>query len=313
MQFEESRQSRKLMGSLDRGEEVVAQLGRMAELQQIRAGVVRGLGTLKDVELVRRNHSTGEWVSHVQAEGPFDVVQLTAHIASLGDNPAIRIDAVLSVAGPGGLQMVAGQLRSAKVVEFEFVADAFDDLVAERRLDHGVLILAEVRGSGTQPAPVRERKPVERIAEPKLGKAEPAPAPAAAAKPPAPAPSPAPAASPAPAPEDDEPTMSWGDAFKAAQEVKPARPEREKPMPTARRAAAEPDDDDEDDHALMEPGDYLDHPKLGRCRIIKVEEDEFAHIRLERGSIRKLALEVCDIRHVGEENGRNVFQVRIRR
>ena len=64
---------------------------------------------------------------------------------------------------------------------------------------------------------------------------------------------------------------------------------------------------------LMEPGDYLDHPKLGRCRVIKVEEHEFAHIRLERGAIRKLALEVCEIRHVGEEKGRNVFQVRIKR
>ncbi len=304
MQFEESRQSRLLMGSMDRGEELVAQLGRIADLQQIKAGALRGLGTLQDVELVRRDHASGEWVTCVDASGPFDVIQLTAHMASLGDQPAIRVDALLSAQGPGGTQLIAGQIRKATVVEFEFTLEAFDDLVAERRLDQGVLVLAEVRQTNTEPKPVRERKPVERIAEPKLGKVEP------------PASRPAPAYTPPAAaePEDDEPEqMSWGEAAKAAQEVKPAREKPKVRKPPRRTDSTGEDDDEEDDHGLMEPGDVLDHPALGRCRIIRVEEDEFAHIRLARGPIRKLALEVCDIRFVGEEDGRNVFKVRIKR
>ena len=47
--------------------------------------------------------------------------------------------------------------------------------------------------------------------------------------------------------------------------------------------------------------------------MIKLEEDEFAHIRLKRGQIRKLKLDVCEINFEGEEDGRNVFKVRIRR
>ncbi|MEZ4461770.1 MAG: DUF296 domain-containing protein [bacterium] len=304
MQFEESQQSRQLMGSLDRGEELVAQLDRIADLQQIKAGALRGVGTIHDVELVRRNHATGEWVTVVDTEGPFDIVQLTAHMASLGGQPAIRIEALLNAQGPGGPQLVFGQIRRAKVIEFEFTLETFDDLVAERRLDHGMLILAEVRQTGNDVKPVRERKPVERIAEPKLGKAEPAPTPVVTPS------------TQTKTPEADEPAesdFSWGDAVKAAQEIKPA-PARDKPSLRRPPRASDADDkDDEDDHTLMEPGDILDHPKLGRCRVIKVEEDEFAHIRLERGSIRKLALEVCEIRHVGEEGGRNVFQVRIKR
>lgn len=306
------------MGSLDRGEELVAQVQRLAELQQIKAGALRGLGTLRDVELMRRDHATGEWLDHVAAEGPFEVVHLTAHIASLGDNPAVRVDALLNIQGPGGPQLVFGQVRRATVVEFEFTVEAFDDLVAERRLDKGLLILAEVRSTASA-APVRERKPVERIAEPKLGKAEPtvthtaAPAPRHAAPTPAAQPVSAPAAPAKEDANDDGPGMSWGDAFKAAQEIKTPAYREKPPVKRPPRVDDEDDDDEEDDHSLMEPGDILDHPKLGRCRIIKVEEDEFAHIRLERGAIRKLALEVCDIRHVGEEGGKNVFKVRIKR
>lgn len=303
MQFEESKQSRQLMGSLDRGEDLVEQLDRIADLQQIKAGTLRGLGTLQDVELVRRDHASGEWINYVNAHGPFDVVQLTAHIASLGAEPAIRIEAMLSAQGPAGPQLVFGQIRKAKVVEFEFAVDAFDDLVAERRLDSGILILAEVRQLDSAPKPLRERKPVERIAEPKLGKAEPVQGPL-------------PITSQAKTPEADEPPapeFSWDDAAKAAQEVKPVREKPTVHRPPRVGASSADHDEDEDDHGLMEPGDILDHPKLGRCRIIKVEGDEFAHIRLARGPIRKLALEVCDIRFVGEEDGRNVFQVRIKR
>ena len=63
----------------------------------------------------------------------------------------------------------------------------------------------------------------------------------------------------------------------------------------------------------MEPGDILEHPKLGRCRVMKVEDGEYAHVRLPRGKIRKLSLEIVEVELEGEEDGRNVFKAIINR
>ncbi len=73
------------------------------------------------------------------------------------------------------------------------------------------------------------------------------------------------------------------------------------------------DDFDEDDRPQMKPGDVLEHPKLGRCRIMKVEEDDYAHIRLPRGKISKLVLDIFEIHYKGVEDGRNVFALRMRK
>ncbi len=105
--------------------------------------------------------------------------------------------------------------------------------------------------------------------------------------------------------------MSWAEVVEASAEKPTVVRSATKPLPTpkSRRAATS----DEDDRALLEPGDIIDHPTLGRCRLMRVEDEDFAHIRLLRGGVRKLALEVCEITHTGEEGGRNVFQIKIKR
>jgi hypothetical protein len=46
---------------------------------------------------------------------------------------------------------------------------------------------------------------------------------------------------------------------------------------------------------------------------MKVEEGEYAHVRLPRGKIRKLSLEIVDVTLEGEEDGRKVFKANINR
>lgn len=67
------------------------------------------------------------------------------------------------------------------------------------------------------------------------------------------------------------------------------------------------------DDPVLEAGDILEHPKLGRCRVMKVEDDRYAHIRLPRGKIRKLSLDVVGVEFKGEENGRHVFRAQVGR
>lgn len=103
-------------------------------------------------------------------------------------------------------------------------------------------------------------------------------------------------------------TMSWDQAISASAEAaKPASQRAEEP------SAEEIYSDFDDDFPDINPGDYLDHPKLGRCRVMKVEDDEYAHIRLPSGKISKLMLDLFDISYNGQDANRSVFKLRMRK
>lgn len=307
---EESVNQRKLIGSLDEGKEVVEELTRICELQKVESAEISLIGRIRDPDVA---YLIGkEYVSAQLASGVYDLVRINGNVARMGDNVVLRIESLLAAPGPMGQQMVFGQLRSAEIVECEFSLTIHEDLVSTRRFDAetGMLRLASIERKGESKPPKRDRgAPVERIAEPKLT-AEPdeADEPDKPAKAEAP---PEKKAKPVSAESVDEESMTWDQAAEAAKDVKPASKRRSKKSdgPNFDEYLSE----DEDDLALMSPGDILDHPKLGQCRVIKVEDEEYAHIRLKRGQIRKLALEVCEIHFEGEEDGRNLFSVRIKR
>jgi len=77
------------------------------------------------------------------------------------------------------------------------------------------------------------------------------------------------------------------------------------------------DDDDEDDEGVAEipivAGDILDHPTLGECRVARVEDEDWAYIKVGTGKIRKLALQLFEIIPDGEHDGRKRYKLRKRR
>jgi hypothetical protein len=92
--------------------------------------------------------------------------------------------------------------------------------------------------------------------------------------------------------------MSWQEAAAAAQEVRPVAAAAGGPPP---KPGDEPD---------FKAGDWLDHPTLGRCQIMRVEDDETVHVRMRGGKVGKLVLESFEILFDGEEGGRNIFKLR---
>lgn len=300
MIFRISNATQRLVGTLDDGEEFVETLVKMCKTQGVRAGEIRAVGQFSAIELVHFDSKARRYKPLVDGEGSFDLVSLNGNISTVGDEIVLRLDAVFNVLGPLGPQMVGGQLRRARVVSAEFVIDSFTDLQMERRYDaeSGQFVLEKIeRIAGQTPAP--------------------APAPAAVA---APAAAVQPAASDsAEESEEEGPQMSWAEAVAETERTEKQREARklESPRAGGRAGRREKDHDPFAAIDLDEPwlsgGDILDHPKLGRCQVLKLEGDSFAHIRLPRGRIRKLALEVFDIEYKGAEGGKNVFQARIRR
>ena len=59
----------------------------------------------------------------------------------------------------------------------------------------------------------------------------------------------------------------------------------------------------------VRPGDFIDHPKFGRCAVERVDGDyEFVTARLRNQRLIRLSLDVLTLIFAGQENGKNVFR-----
>lgn len=284
MKFQEATRTRRLVGEVEEDEDVVEAISRLCRDNEVQAGHLRAVGTLSSIELVRFDEESGEYDTVYAGQGAFEVVSLTGNVSRLGEEVALRLEALVSVVGPAGPQFLSGQLRGGRAVSCEFVLEVFEDLAIERRLDadSGRLSIRAIHRTEDKRAPAATESPAEspadEAAEPVAGKG-----------------------------------MSWEDAAEEAEEAadKAEAPAQRDGGRQKEQSAEDIYGDLDFDEPLMESGDILDHPKLGRCRVMKVEEGEFVHVRLPRGRIRKLSLEIVDVEFDREENGRRVYKARV--
>lgn len=292
MIYQETTQVRRIVGKLEHGEKCVERLTSFFEEHGVRAAELRAVGRLSEVEVVRFDADRGDYEEIYAGEGAFDLLQLSGNVSTLGDEIVVRLHGLLAADGPVGPQLIAGQLQSATAAEFEFVAEMYEDLELERQIDRetGMLQLQSIQrrdtaGDASTDGPAMEGQ-----------------------------------------------SMSWDDAAESTEEAEPpeAAPEARSTTDSERvvsESAEEseveqaPDDEEDDESSPYEgvdleapelaSGDIIDHPKLGRCRVIKIEEDKYAHIRLPQGKIRKLSLNVVEITYSGEEDGHNLFEAQV--
>lgn len=283
-----------MVGKVDGGEDLVEVLTELCSNRGVSAGAVRAVGHFDSIELVHFDARSQTYETLVDGEGSFDLVSLDGNVCRLGDEVALRLAAVFNVAGPVGPQMVGGLLRRARAVGAEFVVESFVDLEMERRLDSesGRLVLDRIERRAdadvaTKADTAESRKTNEQGAS------------------------------------EADSSLSWDEAIAEAQQTEERRQDRRKPgASTGTRRSdkksdegtkKDPYEDLDLDAPLIASGDLLDHPKLGRCRVLDVEDDQYVRIRLPRGRIRKLALQVLEIEYQGEEEGKSLFEARVRR
>jgi hypothetical protein len=61
----------------------------------------------------------------------------------------------------------------------------------------------------------------------------------------------------------------------------------------------------------IRPGDLLEHPHFGLCKVIYVEEDNFVRVRKRNRKVVDIKLEVCDIEPSGNKDGKRLFTCNI--
>jgi predicted DNA-binding protein with PD1-like motif len=303
----ESTRTRRLVGRLDRGADLLSQLNAVCRSHGVRTGEIRAVGALEEVVL-------GEWDQRSRALRPprrfdaaFEILTLTGTIGEREGAPSVHAWVSLSRERDNGIELIGGRLVAGRVFACEFVIDAFDDLPLARAIEPASgLHLWEPHARAAMAPAVEARTPV--VQTPAV-QAPVVAAPVVQA--------PAIAAPEAPAAEvkaqevrfDAPARTSWSDVVAASER----RAEAQMPV-----AVAVPDETDEepmlppptDDAINVRPGDFIDHPKFGRVAVERVDGDmEFVTARLRNQRLIRLSLDVLTLIPAGQaEPGKNLFR-----
>lgn len=275
----ESTRTRRLVGRLDRGADLLAQLVEVCRSHRVRAGELRAVGALEEAVV-------GEWDQRTRSPRPprhfdaqFEILSLSGTIAEREGGPALQAWVSLSRERDNGIELIGGRLLGGRVFACEFVIDAFDDLVLTRAVEPatGLMLwdgaatpsLAAVPPARVEPAPRAETPPPDRPAADK------------------------------PTPMFDPPARtSWSDVVAASER-------RVEAVAAAAAVEALPAGAE----VQVRPGDFIDHPKFGRVQVERVDGDyEFVSARLRNQRLIRLSLEVLTLVHTGQENGHNLFR-----
>lgn len=301
MSHVESRQSRRVIGRIEKAEQLPdAFLALCAEIGTDLA-VFRAHGTVSSVELAVFDLVAGDYVTSFQAEGSFELVNLQGNVSKMGPTPVANAHATIAYLENGQSRVAAGQLRSATSFAVEFVLDTFDDVIVERGMDAetGLPLWTTMMGEDVEDLPVVEKQTDK--------------APAASAKqtaitkPKAEAP---PRKQTRPAVKAP-PELATEPKLEVAERPKPAsKSEWAAAAAKAKNIVESVEEDLDEEPVDLKPGDILLHPRLGDCRVVKVEDEAAVYIRLPKTRrVSKLALHLVRLELVDERDGANVYKV----
>ncbi len=134
----EAKQTRVVMGRLEKGEAVVEKLVELARFEKIDCGFVRAQGVVEEIFLERYEEASRAYVPLTMAggaDGPWELVSLEGSLSLRDGQPDARLWAVIATSLSGRPRVLAGRLAAAKAIYVEFAVDVCDDGDLERRDD----------------------------------------------------------------------------------------------------------------------------------------------------------------------------------
>jgi predicted DNA-binding protein with PD1-like motif len=344
----ESKKQRRLVVRLERGEELVASVTRLAKEEKIGSAWVRGSGSLAWVELTRHDQRRRRSEPPQRFDSPCEVLALEGSLSR--GVPVLHV--ALSRRTDNGVDALGGQLVSAEVFAMELLLECFEDVRLEREMD-------DATGLASWAGTSREGVRAEPRAEPPSSRAAVTLPPTAASVVSASA-----AASSRvrrgdgtaagepvnrgltqardedDADDEEDPQedalrgapssvpprsvqksggVSWADvaAVSAAPEVAYAPPRRERAESPGARPPPIPDKRQMFSSELDEPvpgrGDFVQHRQFGLCKIDREDKDGGLVIRLPSGVRKTIKLDFMEVGQPFDEGGRRVFPIRPRK
>ncbi len=246
-------------------------MNRVLSDQGVTCGWIRASGVLADVELRVFDGAIGGLAKSRRIAGTVQALSIEGSIALDGGEPSMGLRAVLARETDRGMEVLAGEIASARVVALEAFVTAFEDLSIGRALDARAKVVLFGDAADARYRPDDD-----------------GPAPAATAARPA-----LPAAAP--------PSV-WSDAIAASAEKDDARPAGRNALGGAMPARPVRPVREDDGAVLPEAGDVVEHFAFGRSEVLK-SDGERLHIKVGKdGRIREIALEMLKVSPL-ESNG----------
>lgn len=327
----ESRHGRRFVVRIDRGEDVVASIKKLAQSERVRAAWVRGTGLCEWAEITDWDPSREALRAPRHLEGPLALLSCDGNVSMRLGEPYVELRAALSREGDAGLVVLGGQLVVASSLNVELVIDVFEDVRLDRdeERETGLSVWKGERTQGVVARPVERAKPTTKATT--SSPREPA---REAVREPAREPAPPPRIVTASTETDDERdtsaeeprdagSLGWADvarASSAAQATRPASPpviERRAPstaVPTV-PLFDKPKErhSDGDDEPVPKKGDWVDHRQFGLCRVDGENVDGGILIRLPSGMRKVVHLETLEVLPARYENDRRIYPLRPRK
>ena len=250
--------------------------------QGVTCGWIRASGVLVAIELRVFDPARGGLGAPRRIAGPVQALSIEGSVGQDGGEPSMGLRAVLARETERGMETLAGEIVSARVVALEAFVTAFEDLSIGRALDPqaNVVLFGDA-------ADARYRLDDER----------PAPLPFVAR---AAAPAVTSAAAPSP----------WSDVIAASADQEPARQAASRgavggaipPRPVRPQRA-------QDESAMPEAGDVVEHFAFGRSEVVKSDGDRL-HLKVGKdGRIREIALEMLKVSPLESDGPQRRFRL----
>jgi predicted DNA-binding protein with PD1-like motif len=245
-------------------------LTRVLSDQAVTCGWLRASGVLVEVELRAFDGALGSLAETRRIAGPVQALSIEGSLGLERGEPSVGLRAVLARETDSGMEVLAGEIVSARVVALEAFVTAFEDLSIGRAIDPnaGVMLFGDASDARYRPDAEPERTP-------------------------------APAAKQAPS--------AWTEVI-AASEEGAAEARRAPAVRAGSLGGAIPQrpvrqTSGADDGAQMpEAGDAVEHFAFGRADVLKSDGDRL-HLKVHKdGRIREIALEMLKVTPL-ESNG----------
>lgn len=331
------------MGRLNRGDDLEEGILRVCADTSIRCGEIRLIGALSHAELCAYDQKKQAYGPSRKFSGNLEILSVLGNVSEKSGDRSIHLHATLARDTDNGIQVIGGHLLSAKVFACEYAIQACDDLILRRSYDDktGLSLWNEkIQFPPTDPETAAtasvpssdklsvepEKKSSDEVSEDppgethprtktkKLGsgmnKGKPGVDSEAAAD------------------------VSWEDVLAASlnrskvksditpsgKESDPAPQEKDQgknsgnDLPSEDAVHSEnPYEEEEpwENTVDPQPGDIVIHPQFGKCKVERLEDSEFLHVRLESGRSIRLNMDILNLHLSGFEKGRQIFETRI--
>jgi predicted DNA-binding protein with PD1-like motif len=147
--------ARHLILRAEAGEVLPDGLARELRDQAVTCGWYRASGVLEDVALRAYNADVAGPGGVRKVAGPVHVIALEGSVGLAAGDVSFGMRAILARETDRGMETLAGELVSARVIALEVMVSAFDDLAVGRAIDPKarIWILGETAGSAIAAAP----------------------------------------------------------------------------------------------------------------------------------------------------------------